>query len=75
MKTLSINISDIEYNQLGLKDERISFTDFVDIINKELTKQALSKCLQLSDKYKLSKMSMDDISNEIKVVRNEKSSS
>jgi hypothetical protein len=73
MKTLSVSISDLEYNQLGISNEKISFTEFVDIVNKEITKQTLNKCIQLADKYKLSKMSMDDINDEIKAVRNAQS--
>jgi hypothetical protein len=42
-------------------------------VNKEITKQTLNKCIQLADKYKLSKMSMDDINDEIKAVRNAQS--
>jgi hypothetical protein len=72
MKTISISISDLEYNQYGLKNDKLSFTEFVDIINKEITKQALNKCLQLAMKYKLSKMTMEEITKEVKAVRNAK---
>jgi hypothetical protein len=47
----------------------LTFTDFIDIISKELTGQNLSKCLELSDKYGISKMTMEEISNEVKAVR------
>ncbi|MEI6754611.1 MAG: hypothetical protein WCK78_15765 [Paludibacter sp.] len=73
MRTLNISISDFEYNQFGINNESLSFTEFVDIVNKELTKQMLNKCVQLSEKYKLSTMTMDEISNEVKAVRNAKS--
>ena len=72
MKTISISISDLEYNQFGIKNDRLSFSEFVDIVNKEITKQALNKCIQLAQKYKLSKISMDEISEEVKSVRNAK---
>jgi len=72
MKTLNILISDLEYNQFGISKDKLSFTEFIDIINNELTKQALNKCVQLAEKYKLSKMSMDDITNEVKSVRRAK---
>lgn len=32
--------------------------------------QNLNKCLELADKYGLSKMTMDEITNEVKAVRN-----
>ncbi len=54
MKTISVSISDLEYNQFGLKNDNLSFTEFVDIINKEVSKQALNNCVQLAEKYKLS---------------------
>ncbi len=72
MKTLNILISDLEYNQFGISKDKLSFTEFIDIINNELTKQALNKCVQLAEKYKLSKMSMDEITNEVKSVRRAK---
>ena len=72
MKTLNISISDLEYNQFGISKNKLSFTEFVDLINKELTKQALNKCVQLAEKYKLSKMTMEEITNEVKSVRNAK---
>ncbi len=70
MRTLNVSISDIEYNKFGLKEENLTFTDMVDIISKELTRQNLDKCLVLADKYGISKMTMDEITNEVKAVRN-----
>jgi hypothetical protein len=69
MRTLNVSISDIEYNKFGLKEEKLTFTDFIDLISKELTRQNLSKCLELADKYGISKMTMDEITNEVKAVR------
>ena len=69
MRTLNVSISDIEYNKFGLKEEKLTFTDFIDIVSKELTRQNLSKCLELADKYGISKMTMDEITNEVKAVR------
>ena len=69
MKTLSISISDLEYNKFGIKDSNLNFTDFVDIVSKELTRQNLSKSVELAEKYGLSKMTMDEITNEVKAVR------
>jgi DNA-binding FrmR family transcriptional regulator len=62
-------MSDLEYNQLGITNDSLSFTEFVDMVNKEITKQTLNKCIQLAEKYKLSRMSMDEISDEVKAVR------
>lgn len=71
MKTLNITISDIEFNKFGIKDNNLNFSDFVDIVRKKLTRQNLSKCIELAEKYELSKMTMDEITNEVKAVRKE----
>jgi len=72
MKTISISLSDFEYNQLGIENDKLSFTEFVDLVNKEISKQMLNKSVQLSEKYKLSTLTMDEISEEVKAVRNAK---
>ena len=69
MRTLNIAISDIEYSKFGIKSDNLNFTDFIDLVSKELTRQNLNKCLELADKYGLSKMTMDEITNEVKAVR------
>lgn len=69
MRTLNVSISDIEYNKFGLKEEKLTFTDFIDLVSKELARQNLSKCVELADKYGISKMTMDEITNEVKAVR------
>ena len=69
MKTLSVTISDLEFNKFGIKDSKLNFTDFVDIVSKELTRQNLIKCIELAEKHGLSKMTMDEITNEVKAVR------
>ncbi|NEW83552.1 MAG: hypothetical protein GZ094_14460 [Mariniphaga sp.] len=72
MKTLSISISDLEYNQFGINKDKLSFTEFVDIVNKEIFKQAMNNCVRLAERYELSRMTMDEISEEVKAVRNAK---
>jgi len=37
MRTLNISISEIEYNKFGIKSDKLTFTDFIDIVSKELT--------------------------------------
>ena len=49
MRTLNVSISDIEYNKFGLKDDKLTFTDFIDLVSKELTRQNLNKCLELAE--------------------------
>lgn len=69
MRTLNVSISDIEFNKFGLKKDKLSFSDFVELVSKELTKQTLDKGIALSEKYGLSKMSMEEISKEVNAVR------
>ena len=70
MRTLSIEISDLEYEKFGIKTEQLSFTDFIDMISREISRQNLKKSIQLSERYGLSGMTMDEISAEVKAVRN-----
>ena len=69
MRTLNISISDLEYNKFGLKKEQLSFTDFIELVSKELMRQNLDKGVELANKYGLSTMNMDEITNEVKSVR------
>lgn len=69
MRTLNIAISDLEYEKFGLTTDQISFTDFVDIISREMSRQNLKKIVELSERYGLSNLSMDEISAEVKAIR------
>ena len=69
VKSLNISISDIEFNKFGIKKESLSFSELVEIINRELIRQNLDKCLELSEKFGLSSMTMDEISQEVNAVR------
>ncbi len=69
MRTLNISISDIEYNKFGLKGERFTFSDLIELISKELSRQNLNKSLEIAEKYGISKISMEEITNEVKAVR------
>jgi hypothetical protein len=69
MRTLNVSISDIEYSKFGIKNDKLTFTDFIEIVSKELSRQNLSKCIELANKYGLSKMTMDEITDEVKAVR------
>lgn len=69
MRTLNVSISENEYSKFGLKDEKLTFSDIIELIRKELSRQNLNKCLELADKYGISKMTMEEITNEVKAVR------
>lgn len=75
MRTVNIQLSDFEFNQLGLEEKTLSFSELIDIVGKKITKQTLEKSVSLANKHGLSKMSMDEINDEIKEYRNAKNNS
>jgi predicted CopG family antitoxin len=36
MRTLNISVSDLEYEKFGLKEENLSFSELLDILEREL---------------------------------------
>ncbi len=76
MRTLSVSISDIEFNKFGLKRDKLSFSDLLELVSKEVMKKTLNDSVALAEKHGLSRMTMSDISKEVKAVRkNAKSNS
>ena len=69
MRTLNISISDTEFKKFGLKEDQLTFSELIELLSKELAIQNLNKCIELSSKYGISGMSMDEISEEVKQVR------
>ena len=69
MGILNITISDVEYGRFGISNEQLSFTDFIGIISRELMRQNLNHSVALAEKYGLSSMTMEEITNEVKAVR------
>jgi hypothetical protein len=69
MKTLNISISELEFTKFGLKKDKLTFSEFIEIISREISRQTLDKCVELSEKYGLSKMTMNEITKEVKAVR------
>lgn len=69
MKTLTISVSDLDYSKFGLKSNELTFSEFLDLVSQELTRQNLDKCLELADKYGLSQLTIDEITDEVRTVR------
>lgn len=69
MKTINVSISELEYNKFGLQKDKFAFSDFIEMISQELIRQSLEKCVELSEKHGLSKMTMAEITKEVKAVR------
>ncbi len=69
MKNLTISVSELELTKFGIINDKLTFSEFVDIISKEMNRQTLIKCMELSERYGLSKMTMSEITKEVKAVR------
>lgn len=69
MRTLNVFISDTEFNQFGLQHDELTFSNLITLVRRQLMRENLNKCLELADNYGLSKMTMDEISEEVKAVR------
>ena len=70
MRTLNISVSESEYEKFGLKEENLSFAELFNIIEREIMRKKLLKSVEMAEKYGLSKMTMEEIDEEIKAVRN-----
>lgn len=68
MRTINISISDSEFDKFGLKPN-LTFSDFLDIVSRELSKRRMAESLRLSEKFKLSELTMDEITMEVNAVR------
>lgn len=69
MRTLNVSASDLELDKFGIEKDKISFSEFVDLISRELTLRTLNRSIALADQYGLSSMTMDQISREVKAAR------
>lgn len=70
MKTLTINITDTEFENYGFQNTNLNFSDFLKLINKEIFINKLDNSILLAEKYGLSELSIEDINKEIMEVRN-----
>ncbi|RZK36062.1 MAG: hypothetical protein EOO61_10975 [Hymenobacter sp.] len=71
MRTLNIAISDLEYEKFGLRQEQLSFSDFVELVSRELSRQNLAKCVELAERHGLHTLTMEEISAEVRAVRHD----
>jgi hypothetical protein len=72
MKVLNVSISELEFYKFDIRKESLTFTEFVELISRELMRQNLDRCVELAEKHGLSTMTMDEISEEVNAVRNAK---
>ena len=69
MKTLNINISDTEFENYGFQSTNLNFNELLKLINKDLFLKKLNENIEISEKYGLSELTLEDINKEIKEVR------
>ncbi len=69
MRILNIAISEFEIKKFRIKKDQLTFNEFLELIIKELMRQNLNQCVTLAEKYGLSSMTMDEISQEVKAVK------
>jgi hypothetical protein len=72
MITLNVSISESEYKMLGIKTDKLTFSDVVDLVSRQQIKKKLKKSIELAEKAGLSAMNMDEITEEVNAVRNAK---
>jgi hypothetical protein len=75
MQTIQIKISNTDFQKYNFGNKEIKFTDLVDLISQEYARKALLECNEIAEQNGLSKMTMDEINNEIKSVRDAKTNS
>jgi len=69
MKTISVQMSDVEYSALGLSKNNFFFSEITDLIEQQIARQALCRSVEMAGKNGLSSMTMDEINEEIHAAR------
>ena len=69
MRTLNVAISDVEYTKFGITNNVLSFSDFVDLVSKELMRKNIEAAVAAAGDCDLSSMAMEDITAEVQAVR------
>jgi hypothetical protein len=65
MKTISVQLSDVEYNTFGLSKDRFFFSEITDLIERQIARQSLHRCVELAGQNNLSSITMDEINAEV----------
>ena len=69
MRTLTVSIDETEYLKLGIKDNKISFSELKDKIGIDYARTALTKCHKIAQETGLANITMDENNAEIQAVR------
>ena len=66
MKTIIVQLSDLEHNSLGLSKNSFLFSEIIDLIEQQIARQDLHRSVELATQNGLSSMTMEEINAEIK---------
>lgn len=69
MKTITVSISENEFQSFGFKSDSIVFKELLEKISTELARKALARCHKIAKETGLSEMTLEEINAEIKEVR------
>lgn len=71
MKSITVNITDQDFSDLGLKSEtkQLDFEELVKRIKAKLAKKAMLKSIVLANEVGLSDLTIEEINTEIDAVR------
>jgi len=75
MRTLKVKVSESDFEKFKLREDEIKFTDLMEVISREYARQALLECNEIAKNVGISKMSLDEINEEIKAARDAKTHS
>jgi len=71
-RTLSVAISEQDFNQLAFTSENVTYEELVKKIKKQLALAALRQVQETAEQAGLSAMTLDEINAEIKAARDAK---
>ena len=75
MRTVKVKVSESDFEKYKLGEDEIKFTDLMEVISREYARQALLECNEIAKNVGISKMSLDEINEEIKAARDAKTHS
>ena len=68
MKTIRVQMSDVEYSVFGLSKNIFFFSEIANLIEQQVAREALRRSVELAEKNGLSSMTMDEINIETAIL-------
>jgi hypothetical protein len=62
-------MSDVEYSAYGLPKNDFYFSEIVDLVERQVAREALRRSVEMAEQNNLSAMTMDEINAEVYTVR------